>query len=115
MVIIRATAALLQKLGVAPDPQPATSTTALGTWFATMLQVRRGRYVLAISGVTMLPVVVLGRDLGTLAPLGVPSAVVERERREMLDAHYASTNDRSTVGVLTEFQRLLRYELEAAP
>src|SRR5688572_28183737 len=127
MLVIRATSKLLGKLGVDPEVQPPRSTGALGAWFATLLQVRRGRFVLAISSVTLVPVVLLGRDLVTLpsrlaiqmaevlSALGVGTDAVERERVTMIETCYARTNDRSTVGVLTELQRLLRYDLDAQP
>jgi hypothetical protein len=99
----------------------------LGDWFATMIQVRRGRFVLAISGVTLLPVIVVGREpaglrarladavADVLLELDIHRDAIERERLAMAEATYARTNDRSTVGVLTDFQRLLRYDLEDAP
>jgi hypothetical protein len=126
-MVIRGTTKLLGRLGVRPDAAPAPSSGALGDWFATMVQVRRGRFVLAVSGVTLLPVIVVGRELATLPArladavadvmleLGIHRDAVERERLAMADASYARTNDRSTVGVLTDFQRLLRYDLEDAP
>jgi len=127
MVVIRATTKLLGRLGPAPTTNPARSSGALGDWFATMVHVRRGRFVLAVSGVTLLPVVVIGRDLATLPArladgvgevllaLGVDRDAAEHERLAMADASFARTNDRSTVGVLTELQRLLRFDLENEP
>jgi hypothetical protein len=127
MFVIRATSKLLGKLGVDPEVEPPRSSGALGDWFATLLQVRRGRFVLAISSATLLPVVVLGRDLGTLpsrlasgmvevlSALGVAADAVERERLAMTETSYARTDDRSTVGVLTELHRLLKYDLDARP
>jgi hypothetical protein len=124
MVVIRATTKLLGRLGIIPESTPARSSGALGDWFATMVHVRRGRFVLAISGVTLLPVVVAGRDVATLPTrladgvgelllaLGVNRDAAERERLAMTHSTFAGTNDRSTVGVLTELQRLLRFDLE---
>lgn len=72
---------------------------------------------------TLLPVVVTGRDMRTfpdrlvdqvsamLESYGVPAKAVERERDAMRDVIYARTDDRSNVGVLTEFQRLLSFDL----
>ena len=71
---------------------------------------------------TLLPVVVTGRDAGTfldrlsaqvagmLQSYGVPAEAIERERAAMRDAVYTRTDDRSNVGVLTEFQRLLAFD-----
>ena len=72
---------------------------------------------------TLLPVVVTGRDMRTfpdrlvdqvsamLESYGVPAEAVEREREAMRDVVYTRTDDRSNVGVLTEFQRLLSFDL----
>jgi len=72
----------------------------------------------------LLPVVLLGRDLGSLptrlaagvaevlTALGVPPADAEQEQVAMANVRYARTDDRSTVGVLTELQRLLKFDLD---
>jgi len=71
----------------------------------------------------LLPVAVTGRDLPTLPDrlaeqvaamlesYGVPAQAIAREREAMRDVVYTRTDDRSKVGVLTEFQRLLTYDL----
>ncbi|HEY5946012.1 MAG TPA: hypothetical protein VIV40_11005 [Kofleriaceae bacterium] len=71
----------------------------------------------------LLPVVVTGRDLrafpdrlaqqvsAMLESYGVPAEAVAREREAMRHVVYARTDDRSNVGVLTEFQRLLTFDL----
>ena len=72
---------------------------------------------------TLLPAVVAGRDMRTfpdrivdqvsamLESYGVPAEAVEGEREAMRDVVYTRTDDRSNVGVLTEFQRLLSFDL----
>jgi hypothetical protein len=72
---------------------------------------------------TLLPVVVTGRDLRALPDrlvdqvsaildsYGVPADAVANERDAMRDVGYTRTDDRSNVGVLTEFQRLLAFDL----
>jgi len=50
-----------------------------------------------------------------LATYGVPSDAIERERFAMSVIQYARTDDRSNVGVLTELQRLLHYDLDELP
>ncbi len=127
MFVLRATNKLLPKLRLLPEPEPGPSSTILGDWFATMLRVRSGAHVLAISSVTLLPVVVSGRDVPSLpvrladavaevvAALGAPAAWVERERAEMSEVRIARTDDRSTVGVMTDLRRLLAFQLEDSP
>ncbi len=127
MMVLRPTAKLLARMGMKIEPQPSESTTRLGDWFATLLQVRSGRFVLAIAGTTLLPVVVSGRELGTLASrlalavgqvltaLSVAPEAVERECAAMADVRIAATDDRSTVGVMTDLLHLLRFELQHDP
>ena len=76
---------------------------------------------------TLLPVVVTARDLralperlidqvsAMLESYGVPAEAVASERAAMRDVVYTRTDDRSNVGVLTEFQRLLAFYLAEPP
>jgi hypothetical protein len=76
---------------------------------------------------TLLPVVVTGRNLrafperlveqvaATLESYGVSADAVAAERDAMRNVAYARTDDRSNVGVLTEFQRLLAFDLADSP
>ena len=82
-----------------------------------------GTFRLAMAREALLPVVVTGRDACTfpyrlvdqvsamLESYGVPAEAVARERDAMRDVVYTRTDDRSNVGVLTEFQRLLAFDL----
>jgi len=118
VIVVRCTSKLLDRLKVDVRTDPGTSTGLLGDWYATVVRARQ-QFVLAISGATLLPIVVTGRDLRSfparvastlaevLAVYGVPAEVIERECAAMAEVRYARANDRSTVGVLTEFQRLL--------
>ena len=124
MFVLRPTKKLMQKMGVHPDSSPGTSTTVTGDWFANILHTRKGRYVLAISSVSLLPVVVHGRDLPSLpqriadtaaevlGELGVPNHAIERERSAMDQVAFAGTNDRSTLGVLNDLMFQLTCYLE---
>ena len=128
-MILRCTAKLLKRLDVEPIAAPRASTTAtvLGDWYATLLHTRRGQFVLAVSRVTLQPIVVTGRELrlfpvrlaagvaDVLATYGVPREAIERERFAMSTVQYARTDNRSNVGVLTELQRLLHYDLDELP
>ena len=124
MIVLRCTSKLLARLKTKPEEAPRPSSNLLGDWFATLLHTRRGQYVLAMASKTLLPVVVTGRELRTfperlasglaelLGVYGVPTETIERECAAMSEVQYARTNDRSNVGVLIEFQRLLHYDLE---
>jgi hypothetical protein len=48
-----------------------------------------------------------------LEAYGVPADAIASERDAMRDVVYAPTDDRSNVGVLGEFQRLLAFELSS--
>jgi hypothetical protein len=126
MIVVRCTAKLLTRLGVDARSDVDTSTGLLGDWYATTLHVRH-LYVLAVARATLLPIVVTGRDLrsfpermtSTLAEVleayALPAETIARECAAMTPVRYARTDDRSTVGVLVEFGRLLEAELLARP
>lgn len=130
MFVARATMGLRNALGrvgvqMATDPQP--STTMLGDWYATLVRMGRGTYVLAVAERTLLPIVVSGRELKTfparmidtlgslLEELGVRPEAVAHERAEMSDVRFERTNDRSTVGVLVNLEHSLRVALDQRP
>jgi hypothetical protein len=124
VIVVRCTAKLLERLPArSDDPQETLSTSRLGDWYATLIRTRRGHFVLAMARETLLPVVVTGRNLrglperlveqvaAMLESYGVPAAAVASERDAMRDVAYTRTDDRSNVGVLTEYKRLLAFDL----
>jgi hypothetical protein len=127
LIVVRCTAKLLDKLSITSTAEPCASSNALGDWYATLLRSKRSQFVLAIARETLLPIVVSGRELRTfpqrlastlrevLSAYGVGAGVIERECTAMSEVHYARTDDRSTVGVLTELQRLLHGDLGYFP
>ena len=58
MVVIRCTRKLLRHLEYEDAGDVPTSTTRLGDWFANLVIVRGQHLVLAVSGATLLPVLV---------------------------------------------------------
>jgi len=127
VIVVRCTAKLLERLPARSGPPVTLSTSRLGDWYATLIRTRRGHFVLAMARETLLPVVVTGRDLralpkrlveqvaAMLESYGVPADAVASERDAMRDVVYARTDDRSNVGLLTEFQRLLAFDLSDSP
>jgi len=127
MIVLRCTSKLLDKLSITPTAEPRASSNALGDWYATVLRSKRGQFVLGIARETLLPIVVSGRELRAfperlastvrevLTAYGVGAELIERECAAMSEVQYARTDDRSTVGVLTELQRLLHGDLEYHP
>ena len=124
VVVLRCTGKLSAKL----DGESGTgvSTGALGDWYATLIHTRRGQLVLAISGVTLLPIVVTGRELKAfparlaagldqvLSTYAVSRSAIDRECAAFDAVVYAKTDDRSTVGVMTDFQRAIPYFVDDA-
>lgn len=127
VIVVRCTAKLLERLPARSDSPDTPSTSRLGDWYATLIRTRRGHFVLGMSRETLLPVVVTGRDLRTfperlveqvaamLESYGVPAEAIASECDAMRDIAYTRTDDRSNVGVLTEFQRLLAFDLSDSP
>jgi hypothetical protein len=104
----------------------ASSGPALGDWFATLVRAGGRSYIIAISSVTLLPVVMRGNDshnfaarfpaalADVLTALGVPALNITKECSYYNGpVLYAPTNDRSTLGVLVDFCSLFEYEIAA--
>jgi len=146
VLVIRCTAKLLKRTGAGPpralrnpkrpttDPKrpatdvtrPATdaaSTTRLGDWFATLVNVGRERFVLLVSERSRLPVIVRARgvaELGSrlidaltpvLEGLGLPDDAIRHETGEMREWVFAPTNNRSVVGSLNDFSKMLAWHI----
>jgi len=124
MMVLRPTAKLMGCMLAKPDPQPPTSTTMLGDWFATLVGVQTKHVVLAVSRSTLLPVVISASSLArlparlipavekVLLALGVRREDIEHERAAMADVVIAKTNDRGTLGVMNDLAFLLSRYLE---
>jgi hypothetical protein len=115
MYALRCTLSLLKRLRKPIDDDAAdSSTTALGDWFVRPLNVGRHRLLLCTSAPSLLPVIILAKDLGgfpvrlahalseLLRALRVPTDQVERELRSMNDYRFAKTNDRTVLGSMTD-------------
>ena len=117
MVIVRATAKLLDRLGPPTSPVEQASTTLLGDWYATAW-FWRPQVALLVSEVTLLPVLVplapaatllqrLGSQMAAvLDALGTPAEFIEAELREMNEVRLGKTASRSVVGIMNEFTYL---------
>ena len=124
MFSIHCTARLLKALPPVAVVDAPPATTVLGGWYANLLPLRRRSLVLCVSERSLLPVLLpfaetidlprlLSAELGTmLSDLGVPSALVERERFAMAQWNYAKTASRSVLGVMNEFAFAVSSELE---
>lgn len=114
MLIIRGTKKLRDRVKGGPASDGDASTTALGDWFANA-QFWRPQVALLVNSRTLLPVFMELAPAATLlerAPAaieavlrrhGVDEAFLAAECGAMREVRIAPTNDRSVVGVMTEF------------
>src|ERR1017187_5495704 len=108
MVVLRCTRKLLGRMGKPGVTEGALpkSTTRLGDWYANVVVVHRQHVVLAVSGVTLLPVLVPAAPYKTMIPriaeaagqilraLKIGEDKVAAEEETMRDAVMATTNNR---------------------
>lgn len=94
-----------------------SSTTKLGSWYATVLQCRP-QIAMLVNERTLLPVLMPLAPAGTLSvrfpealaeilsALAVPHSFIESEVSQMQIVRYAKTQNRSVVGIMTQFAYL---------
>jgi hypothetical protein len=111
--VVRGTQRLLEKLGTKAN-EPASGTTLLGPWYATLAR-WRPQVALFVDEATLLPVFlplaparsVLSRFPDVLSQVldrrGVPADWIAHEVAEMDDCVTAKTASRSVVGIMNEF------------
>lgn len=121
MVVFRATQKLQQRMGAkaASEPLVPKSSTRLGDWFANLVIVRRPHVVLAVSGTTLLPVLIPAAPYKTMVPrladgvglvlrgLKIEEAKVVAEENAMRDHVITTTNDRRVLGSMNDFTDML--------
>lgn len=110
-----------------PTPEPDTSDSVLGDWYANLIRVGRMQLVLAVSERTLLPVVLEAKDSGTLVrrladalgsmliELGVPDEAVAAERASMTEWIVAKTASRRVLGSLNDLAFQLKVGLAHHP
>ncbi len=121
MVVFRCTRKLLLRVEhtAGHESEAAKSTTRLGDWYANVVTVRRQHVVLAVSGVTLLPVLVAAAPYKTMIPrfveamgqvlraLKIDETKISAEEEGMRDVIVAKTNDRRVLGSMTDFANML--------
>jgi len=119
MFLLRCTRKLLRRAGAVPQPEVVSSTTRLGDWTANVLITRRQHVVLAVSSVSLLPVVLPVAPAKTipvrlpeaiadvLRALGVSERKVASELRAMDPCRVTVTNDRRVLGSMNDFGRMM--------
>lgn len=127
MFALRCARKLLDRIGLPADPEPPRSTTVLGDWTANLLFIGRQQLVIAVSNITLLPVLLPAAPFKTL-PSRLPDAVeqmlhalrmdrqkIAAEISAMKECVAAPTNDRRVVGSMVDFDRMLSIYLDGRP
>jgi hypothetical protein len=101
----------------------ATSDTALGDWYVNRTVVDRRPLLLLVSSASLVAVVLPARNVrelpGRLAEiighrlgrLGVPRRLIDAELQAMAQVRLAKTENRSVLGILVDFAKMLPHAL----
>jgi len=126
MVVLRCTRKLLQRVEhtAGSESDSAKSSARLGDWYANVVSVRRQHVVLAVSGVTLLPVLVAAAPYKTMIPrfveavgqvlraLKIDGETIAAEEDGTRDVIVAKTNDRRVLGSMNDFANMLDVYLD---
>jgi hypothetical protein len=124
VLILRATQKLLHRIGPSTTQDAERSTTLLGDWYATAM-FWKPQVALLVNETTLLPVLMplapaatlttrVGEQIATvLTAHGASPEIVEDELHQMRPCRVAPTANRSVVGVMTEFTRLVEIYRDA--
>src|SRR5512138_2176547 len=120
MVVLRATARLQKRLKAPVEADPGKSTTSLGDWYANLIHLGRKPFVIAVSGKSLLAVLVPAQEVAALPErfpgivrdrllrLGATDSEAALEAERMHPVVAAPTDSRSIVGALNIFARDIR-------
>ena len=121
MFTIRGTKKLLDRVGN-PVPDPPSSTTVLGDWYANVL-LWRPQVALFVNATTFVPVLmplapasrVLARLPAAMADvlgaLGIDPRFIDSESTEMKSVVLAKTASRQVLGVMSEFVLMAEHSI----
>jgi hypothetical protein len=122
VVILRPTAKVRKYLPVGPV-DGTESDTALGDWYVNRLVVDRRPLLLLVSSASLLALLLPARNVrglpGRIAELvgqrlgrlGVPRRLVDAELQAMAPVRLAKTEDRSVLGIMVDFAKMLPHAL----
>lgn len=122
MVILRPTRKLSATLLVA-EAAPACGDTALGDWYVNRIVVERRPLLLLVSSTSLLPLLLPARDVRSLpnrlAALvaqrlrrsGVDLRAIDAEQKAMSPVVIAPTIERSVLGIMVDFAKMVPYYL----
>lgn len=123
MVVLRPTQKL-QHLLPTSNMVEAVSDTALGDWYVNRFVVDRRPLLLLLSSRGLLPIVIPARDVralpkylpalvaGRLQRLEVAPGLIAAELAAMAPVQIAKTLDRSVLGVMVDFAKVIPFHLE---
>ncbi len=121
MVFLRATRKVLSLLPPTSENATEGNDTALGDWFVNRIVIDRRPLLLLISSTSLLPILIPARDVRHLPEhlpdlveqrlerLGVDATLIRAEVSALTPVGVGPTNNRSVVGILTDFCRLAPY------
>lgn len=119
MLTLRATARLLERARIKPDPAPSASTGKLGDWYANLLVAQPAHRVLCVSERTLLPVLVPAKDIAglpqrlveaageVLRAIGIAAGDVQKELEHMHTVRFANTASPQILGSMNDFAFML--------
>ena len=123
MLILRPTRKLRSQLPVSAA-DPGGSDNALGDWYVNRIVIHRRPLLLLVPSKSLLAVLAPARDVRRLPlrladlvaqrlrRLGMPAAVIDAELRAMQPIELAKTVDRSVLGIMVDFGKMLWYDLD---
>lgn len=115
------TGKISKRLKIKPDQQKQESTGKLGNWYANYLIVARQHLVIAVSEKSLLPVLIPAKKLNDfpervreqlglmLQCLSVNHESIEKELSHMRDWTFSKTSNRSVIGMMVDFAKLIEY------
>jgi len=122
VVHLRATGKVLRSLTLS-EPDDTPSDTALGDWYVNRVVIDRIPILVMVSSASLLPILLRARDVRRLPDilpevvrarlhrLGVSPALIDAEVEAMDPVRVSKTRDRSVLGILVDFGRLLPHYL----
>jgi len=124
MVVLKATRKLAKSLPPTRHA-PAASDTALGDWYVNRLVIDRQPLLLLVSARSLLAILTPARDVAALPQrlsalvasrlkrLGIRADLVAAEMAAMKPVVVAKTTNRSVVGIMVDYAKMIPYYLPA--
>jgi len=122
MVVLRPTQKLRAQLPISAEPE-VQSDTALGDWYANRVILDRRPLLLLVSARSLFAVLTPARSVRDLprhladlvgqrlGRLGIPRRLSDPEMAEMTSVQIAKTTDRSVLGIMVDYGKMLDHAL----